>query len=277
MWKGIFMKKVRQIAAMIGIVLLFGMYAVTFIAAMGRSETARSLFLGSLACTVLVPVFLYVLLLAAKAVKPDKSPVVDTVIFDVGGVLVDFPWIRYPYMIDISDEAREYIAEHVIECDIWAECDLGNESFEALVQKFIALGPQYAAEIRELIETMYTCITVNPFTESWIRGLKSRGYQVYILSNWSEHAYEKCTENGVLDFINLTDGCLWSFKVHQRKPDAVIYKMLLEKFGIDPKRAVFIDDNPENIAAAGKCGIGGILYESYEKTVTRLAEIGVRV
>ena len=53
--------------------------------------------------------------------------------------------------------------------------------------------------------------------------------------------------------------------------------MLLEKFGIDPKRAVFIDDNPENIAAAGKCGIGGILYESYEKTVTRLAEIGVRV
>ena len=52
---------------------------------------------------------------------------------------------------------------------------------------------------------------------------------------------------------------------------------LLDKFGIDPKRAVFIDDNPENIAAAGKCGIGGILHESYEKTVARLTEIGVRV
>ena len=62
------MKKIRQIAAVVGIVLLFGMYAVTFIAAMGRSETARSLFLGSLACTVLVPVFLYVLLLAAKVI-----------------------------------------------------------------------------------------------------------------------------------------------------------------------------------------------------------------
>ena len=270
------MKKVRQIAAVIGIILLFGMYAVTFIAAMGRSEAARSLFLGSLACTVLVPVFLYVLLLAAKAVRPDKSPVVDTIIFDVGGVLVDFPWSRYPYMIDISDEAREYIAEHIIDCDIWAQCDLGNESFETLVQKFIARGPQYAEEIRELIETMYTCITVNPFTESWIRNLRNRGYRVYILSNWSEHAYEKCTENGVLDFIRLTDGCLWSFKVHQRKPDTVIYRMLLEEFGIDPKRAVFIDDNPENIAAAGKCGIGGILYESYEKTVARLEEIGVR-
>ena len=271
------MKKVRQIAAMIGIILLFGMYAVTFIAAMGRSETARSLFLGSLACTVLVPVFLYVLLLAAKVIRPDKSPVVDTIIFDVGGVLVDFPWIRYPYMIDISDEAREYIMEHVIECDVWAQCDLGNESFEDLVGKFIALGPQYADEIRELVETMYTCITVNPFTESWIRALKNRGYRVYILSNWSEHAYEKCTENGVLDFIRLTDGCLWSFRVHQRKPDAVIYKMLLDKFGIDPARAVFIDDNPENIAAAGKCGIDGILHESYEQTVARLADIGVRV
>ena len=277
MRKGTLMKKVRQIAAVIGIILLFGMYAVTFIAAMGRSDTARSLFLGSLACTVLVPVFLYVLLLAAKVIKPDKSPVVDTIIFDVGGVLVDFPWIRYPYMIDISDDAREYIMEHVIECGIWAECDLGNESFEALVQKFIALGPQYAEEIRELIETMYTCITVKPFTESWIRGLKNKGYRVYILSNWSQHAYEKCTENGVLDFTRLTDGCLWSFTVHERKPDTQIYRTLLEKYKIDPKRAVFIDDNPENISAARKCGIGGILYESYEKTVARLADIGVRV
>ncbi len=271
------MKKVRQIAAIIGILILLGMYIVTFIAAMGRSEAAHSLFLGSLACTILVPVFLYGVLLAAKMVRPDKSPVVDTIIFDVGGVLVDFPWIRYPYMIDISDEAREYIMQNVIHGSIWAECDLGNESFEALVQKFIALGPQYADEIRELVETMYTCITVNPFTESWLAGLKASGYRVYILSNWSEHAYEKCTENGVFDFTKYADGCLWSFEVHQRKPDLDFYETLLRKFNIDPKRAVFIDDNPENIASAGKCGIGGILFESYEKTVSRLGNIGVRV
>lgn len=271
------MKKARQIAAIIGVVILLGMYAVTMIAAFGKSETARALFLGSLACTILVPVLLYALLLAAKVVKPDKSPVIDTVIFDVGGVLVDFPWIRYPYMIDISDEAREYIMENVIHGSIWAECDLGNESFETLVQKFIALGPQYEAEIRELIETMYTCISVQPFTKKWLMSLANSGYRVYILSNWSEHAYEKCTENGVLDFIRYADGCVWSFQVHQRKPDTAIYRTLLAEYKIDPARAVFIDDNEENIEAAKRCGIGGILFESFEKTIARLEDLGVRV
>ena len=270
------MKKIRQIAAVIGIVLLFGMYAVTFIAAMGRSETARSLFLGSLACTVLVPVFLYVLLLAAKVIRPDKSPVVDTIIFDVGGVLVDFPWSRYPYMIDISDEAREYIMEHVIECDVWAQCDLGNESFEDLVGKFIALGPQYADEIRELVETMYTCITVNPFTESWLRALKNRGYRVYILSNWSAHAYEKLCENGVMDFERYMDGSTWSFREHQRKPDQEIFETLLRKNKIDPAHAVFIDDNEENIKASRKAGIAAIHFKDYSDAKKKLMSLGVR-
>ena len=54
-------KKIRQIAAIVGIVLLVGMYLVALIAALGKSENAKSIFVLALYCTFVVPVVIYLL------------------------------------------------------------------------------------------------------------------------------------------------------------------------------------------------------------------------
>ena len=270
------MNKFKRIAALVGVAALLGMYAVTFLSALSDSPQAQALFRASLGCTILVPVLCYAFLIAMKAVMPSKSPVIDTIIFDVGNVLLDFPWTEYAKDMNISEDAKKFILENIIDHPLYAECDLGNKSFEEIVDAFCAVGPQYSEEIRDLIENMYTCITPFPYTESWLADLKSKGYRLYILSNWSLHAYEKLSENGVLAFERYMDGATWSFREHMRKPDRAIFEKLLKDYNIDRSRAVFIDDNPENTSAATGLGIRSILFRDVADAGQRLKDLGVQ-
>lgn len=270
------MKKIRQILAIAAIILLLGVYAIAFISAFGHSPSASAWFRASLAATILLPILLYAMLLAAKLLRPSEPVLIDTVIFDVGGVLLDFPWTKFAMEMDISEYAKKVILEKVIDSPLFAECDLSVEPFETLVQKFCAIAPEYSAEIRLLIENMYTCIRPFPYTDSWLSSLKGKGYKLYILSNWSAHAYEKLCENGVMDFERYMDGSTWSFREHQRKPDQAIFETLLRKNKIDPAHAVFIDDNEENIKASRKAGIAAIHFKDYSDAKKKLMSLGVR-
>lgn len=271
------MKKIRQILAIAAIVLLLGVYVIAFISAFGHSPSAAAWFRASLAATILLPVLLYAILLAAKLLKnSSEQALINTVIFDVGGVLLDFPWTKFAMELKISEEARKVILEKVIDSPLFAECDLSVEPFETLVQKFCAIAPEYSDEIRLLIETMYTCIKPFPYTDEWLSTLKNKGYKLYILSNWSQHAYEKLTENGVMDFERFMDGSTWSFREHMRKPDPEIFETLLRKNQIDPAHAVFIDDNEENVKASRKAGIAAIQFKDYSDAKKQLIRLGVR-
>ena len=270
------MNRLKRIVALTGVVLLLGIYVITFISALSSSPAAQALFRASLGCTILVPVVCYAFLMTIKMVAPSKSPVIDTIIFDVGNVLCDFPWTDYAKNMDISEDAKTFILEHVIDHSLYAECDVGLKSFEEIVEEFCAIGPQYEKEIRELIENMYTCVTTYPYTEPWLLDLKSKGYRLYILSNWSLHAYEKLKENGVFAFEEYMDGAMWSFREHCRKPEKEIFERLLKKYGIDRERAVFIDDSEKNVRAARTIGIRSILFTDIEGAKEKLSALGVR-
>lgn len=54
------MKKARQIAAIIGIIILVGMYIVTLIAAITSSENTQGLFMASLFCSLVIPIMIFV-------------------------------------------------------------------------------------------------------------------------------------------------------------------------------------------------------------------------
>lgn len=68
------MKKLKQIAAVIGIVLIVSMYLVTLISAFFTTKYTNALFTASLFCTIAVPVFLYAFMLIYKLVhKKDET------------------------------------------------------------------------------------------------------------------------------------------------------------------------------------------------------------
>ncbi|MDO5344272.1 MAG: hypothetical protein Q4E91_00800 [Lachnospiraceae bacterium] len=77
------MKKIKRILAWAGIVLLLGMYLITFLLGILGNEATKDMLLASIACTIVLPVLLYAMLLLARLLsgsgrKPSDSETQDT-------------------------------------------------------------------------------------------------------------------------------------------------------------------------------------------------------
>ncbi|MGX8728502.1 MAG: HAD family hydrolase, partial [Lachnospiraceae bacterium] len=201
--------KMKRIFAWIGIILLVGMYAVTLVFALGKSPFFQTMFLASIAATVIVPVLLYGILMMSGVLKNKKSEMIDSVIFDVGYVLADFPLREYARKAGVSEENINLFSKKLFGTPLWREFDLGNKTKEEVIDAMVAEMPEHEGDIRRILPAAFTSICPFPYTESWLQSLKAKGYKLYILSNWPEFAYEM-HKDGALAFEQMMDGAVWS-------------------------------------------------------------------
>ncbi|MDO4619800.1 MAG: HAD family phosphatase [Lachnospiraceae bacterium] len=262
--------------ALTGVALLAGMYILAFVFSLMKSETAQTMFRAALGCTILIPVFLYLVLMVARAVRPGKSAEIDAVVFDLGKVLLDFPWDTYTGEQELSPEAKDVILNKIAPSTLWYEFDVNLRPFEDIVKEFVALAPEFEKEIRQVVEHEQDCIEKFWYTDDLIKTLKNRGYKVYYLSNWTKEWYEELKDSR-MDFIKQMDGGVFSFDAHLAKPDPAIYKRLLEQYKLNPGRCIFIDDMEANTKAAQKLGMAAITFTDYPDMVEKLAAVGVMV
>jgi len=89
----------------------------------------------------------------------------------------------------------------------------------------------------------------------FLRGLRSRGVKVAIVSNCSEHTRDLLESNGV---AALADALVLSCEVGAEKPAAEIFTHALDRLGVPAGRAVFIDDQPSYCAGATALGITAV-------------------
>ncbi|MDO4478141.1 MAG: HAD family phosphatase [Lachnospiraceae bacterium] len=267
---------VRRLLAIAGIILLLLMYILAFVFAMIDSPQAAVLFRASIACTILVPIFLYVFLMVARTVRPSKSPLIDTIVFDVGNVLIDFDFEREIRAKNYPQEVNDIFFGNEVFNSLWREYDLGNLSDEEIRRRFLETFPDHTEEVSFVLDNAESWLHIFPYTMDWLASLKQRGYRLYVLSNWSDHMYRHIESTGESAFTAYMDGCLWSYQHHLTKPDPAIYRKLASMFNIDPKRAVFIDDMKENTAAAAKEGFNTITFKDLEDTRQKLRSVGVK-
>ena len=194
---------------------------------------------------------------------------IDTVIFDLGKVLMGYGWDRYLHSIVGEDEiAYGTLEQAMFLSPCWEEHDKGLMTEEEELWDFISNAPDYEPEIRAAYENLGQCTWPYDYADDWVRELKERGLKVYALSNWPKHIYEQ--RHHVMTFLDAMDGYDMSYRTHKNKPDPEAFTGLFDRFGIDPARAVFIDDNAANIEAAAKLGLRGIRFESYEQAKAEL-------
>ena len=128
----------------------------------------------------------------------------------------------------------------------------------------VKVAPQYEEDIRRFFkEGKAFVVKAFDYAADWIKELKSRGYKVYLLSNYPKDYFELHTHSE-LSFVSLVDGKVISAMVGMIKPDAGIYQCLFDKYNLNPKECVFIDDRPENIEGGRKLGMDGIVFTDYE-------------
>lgn len=189
---------------------------------------------------------------------------INTVVFDIGMVLVYFRWKELFVDLGFEGEKFEKIANATVHNPWWNEFDKGLMSVEEVVDKYAEMAPEYKEDIAKIYEHSDAFIEQYEYTKSWIQELKKRGYKVYVLSNWSEPAYE-ANKDTHLSFLKDMDGGILSFREGMIKPQQEIYQLLCERYQINPKEAVFLDDNEANIEAAKEFGLHAIWFHNYEQ------------
>ena len=191
-------------------------------------------------------------------------------VFDIGNVLVRFDWNSY-----VRSLWEKVTADRVTEAifgDLrWDELDRGVLSPDFVLDSFIAADPEMK---REIVYTFKHCLdSLHPlaYAASWVKSVRERGLQTLYLSNYSRLLLEGKPE--VLDFLPYMDGGVFSFRVGAIKPDLEIYRILCRKYSLDPRECIFIDDRPQNVAAAEAVGFQTILFTDYEQGRAALDEL----
>lgn len=199
---------------------------------------------------------------------------IKNVILDIGDVLGHFCWEEiFHNRLGLYGKEFDEMAAATTRSHMWDEFDRSEKSDEEIISGCIKNAPQYEKKIHEFFNYIGEIVIDYDYSCEWINSLKSRGYKVYILSNYGRSAFKKCRENGGLKFVDLVDGKLISYEVCMVKPEPGIYAELLNRFSLNASECVFIDDRQINIDGAEKAGIKGILFTGYEKTCEELEKV----
>jgi len=197
---------------------------------------------------------------------------IDTVVFDMGGVLVDFHPRKGLKDLGFSKECVDAFMSRIFS-GFWEECDKRPISREEIIRLFTKELPEYEKEVKILWEGTNTRALTNSYdySKEWLKSLQESGLKVYILSNFGQVSFENHKE--IYTFLEHTDGGVISYEVSQYKPNPDIYQTLIHKYGITPEHAVFIDDRKVNVDAARSVGMQGIVFESFKDCKEKLAEL----
>lgn len=174
---------------------------------------------------------------------------IKNIVFDFGGVLMDWN-PRYFFKNYFNDDERMEFFLKSIATDEWnAEQDRGrtlSEGTELLVKKH----PEWEKEIRSYYDNWDKMLRSDiPENVSVLRKLAKTDYVLFGLTNWSAETFPYALEH--YDFFEAFHGkIVVSGEEKLIKPNPEIWKVLIERYGIQPQESVFIDDNSKNIEMA---------------------------
>jgi 2-haloacid dehalogenase len=199
---------------------------------------------------------------------------INTLVFDLGGVLIDWnPDYLYNKLIP-DEQERKWFLSTVCTPDWNEEQDAGRSLKEA-TEHLVAKYPDHEAAIRAYYDR-WTEMLGGPIHETVeiFRELKSRGQlKLYALTNWSAETFPVALE--MYEFLHWFDGRLVSGAEKMRKPSPEIYRLLIDRFGIDPKKAIYVDDNIRNVLPARELGFIGIHFRTPELFREELKGLGL--
>lgn len=188
---------------------------------------------------------------------------INYIVFDFGGVLVQYDFTGYFERLTGSRERAEFIMHNILTEAVSDEMDRALRPFSFYLDRCKQQFPDYAHELdcfdRDYTD-VFTCET--PGMRQFMEQMKRKGYKLLGLSNWSARVYDVMRKFGIFSEL---DGYLLSKDVHQLKPEPGIYHSFYLKFGVDPAECVFIDDKPENVAGSIATGMPAIRFTSVEK------------
>lgn len=198
----------------------------------------------------------------------------DTVIFDLGGVLIDWnPRYLYRTIFDDEKKMNDFFTD-VCTSD-WNEEQDGGRSLKDATDELIGRFPDHEQNIKAYYGRWEEMLRgpIDGAVEV-LKEIKEKGdIKLYALTNWSAETFPIALQR--FDFLHWFDGKLVSGEEKMRKPFRQIYELLVKRFDIDPASAIYIDDNQRNLTAPKELGIETIHFISPEQLKEELEKLQV--
>jgi 2-haloacid dehalogenase len=186
---------------------------------------------------------------------------IDTIVFDLGGVLIDWN-PDYVYKTIFPDEKeRKWFYENICTAD-WNEEQDAGRTLQAATEELLKKFPEHEKNIRAYYDRWQEMLG-GPIHETVdiLHHLKHKtDIRLYALTNWSAETFPVALQ--LYDFLHWFEGRVVSGEEKTRKPFTEIYERLVERYDITPENAIYIDDNYRNLIPAKKLGFNIIHFQS---------------
>ena len=194
---------------------------------------------------------------------------IKNIVLDMGNVLLDFNPEFVLSEFCSSEEEKEVIRKELFEGPEWALGDKGDikdkDRFDLVKGR---VPEKYHEALKKCADHWDICMDPLPGAENFCRRVKEMGLRIYVLSNASDLFYTYFPKFLPLQFFN---GVFVSSDYLMLKPDVKIYETFLNKYGLDPKECLFVDDRKENVEGAEKAGMNGFCFKGdYDRVLSVL-------
>lgn len=186
---------------------------------------------------------------------------IDTIIFDLGGVLIDWD-PRYLYRkIFQNEEEITWFLENICTSEWNDEQDAGR-SFEQATRELAEKHPDHRHAIEAWYARWQETIKgpVHGTVEILERIRRQDKFRLYALTNWSAETFPWALDN--FHFLHWFEGIVVSGVERCRKPYPEIYHILFSRFQVEPGNTLFIDDNIRNIQTGNELGLTTIHFST---------------
>jgi 2-haloacid dehalogenase len=206
-------------------------------------------------------------------VSATRAATIDAVVFDVGGVLLDWdPRHLYRKLFDDEQEMERFLAE-LCTVEWHAQHDRGVPAEQSCAE-LAAEHPEYAELIHAWSQRTEEMIagTIDGSIEI-LRELKDAGIRCYALTNMEAETYPLRAAR--YEFMSWFDGTVVSAHEGVIKPEREIFERLLTRYGLEPARTLMIDDSRRNVEAAAGLGMQTVHYTSPAQLRGELERFGL--
>ncbi|MGW6281567.1 HAD family hydrolase [Kribbella sp. NPDC055071] len=200
---------------------------------------------------------------------------IDVVVFDIGGVLMDWsPDYLYAGLIPDEEERRHFLTN--VTTPAWNHQQDAGRSWAEAVSELTSLHP----ELSELIEAydsswLKTIKGIFEDTAAVLTDVRALGLPTYALTNFSGEKWEVAKE--AFPILTQFDGEVVSGVEQTVKPDEKIYRILIDRFDLDPARTFYTDDMQYNVDGARAVGLDAELFTGAANLREQLRARGLAV
>lgn len=190
---------------------------------------------------------------------------IKNIIFDIGGVLLEYNPKTYLDKLNIEESKRKKLNDIIFHNQKWRDCLNGLISNDELIEHLIKENSKYKSEIDKILSKNNLKYMLPPKTEmiEYYNLLKEKGYSIYLCSNITKDTYDYIKDE--FDLIQKANGGVFSCFENISKPNVDIYYNLIKRYNLNIEESILIDDTIKNIVSANEIGLKAILFNNIQQ------------